>query len=97
MRSLLSSCWMCLLVVATSTVVASEHPRLPSFTVTSSDGAAVASTALSTQPRWLLVYVSPDCRSCERLIESLKELAISEPHFSDGGRCSELGCSTLHH
>ncbi len=63
---------MCLLVVATSTVVASEHPRLPSFTVTSSDSAAVASTALSTQPRWLLVYVSPDCRSCERLIESLK-------------------------
>jgi hypothetical protein len=28
---------------------------------------------LSTQPRWLLVYVSPDCRTCERLIESLKD------------------------
>src|SRR6476646_12123705 len=72
MRSRLWSCWMCLLVVATSTIVASEHQRLPSFTVTSSGGVAVASAALSSQSRWLLIYVSPDCRSCERLIESLK-------------------------
>ena len=73
MRSWLLSCWICLLVVATSTIAASEHPRLPSFSVTSSGGAAVASAALSSQSRWLLVYVSPSCRSCERLIESLKE------------------------
>lgn len=73
MRSRLLSCWLCLLVVTTSAIVASEHPRLPSFTVTSSDGGAVASTVLSSQSRWLLIYVSPDCRSCERLIESLKE------------------------
>ena len=64
---------MGLVVIATSTIAASEHARLPSFTVTSSGGAAVASAALSTQSRWLLVYVSPDCRSCERLIESLKD------------------------
>jgi hypothetical protein len=68
--------WICrtlLLIVATATIAASERRPLPAFTVTSPSGAAVASTALSAQPRWVLIYVSPGCRSCDRLLQSLKE------------------------
>jgi len=43
------------------------------FSVTSASGASVASSALSTEPRWLLIYVTPACKSCDRLIESLEQ------------------------
>ena len=62
-----------LLAAATVSIAASEHARLPSFTVTASNGAAVSSAALSQQPRWVLLLVSPDCKSCDRLLASLKE------------------------
>ena len=68
--------WICrvlLLIVATAGVAGAERRPLPAFTVTSPAGAAVASAALSGQERWVLIYVSPDCRSCNRLLASLKE------------------------
>ena len=68
--------WICrglLLFVATAGLVAAERRPLPAFTVTSPAGAAVASAALSGQERWVLIYVSPDCRSCDRLLASLRD------------------------
>ena len=68
--------WICralLLIAATASLAGAERRPLPAFTVTSPAGAAVTSGALSGQERWVLLYVSPDCRSCDRLLASLKE------------------------
>lgn len=68
--------WICrtvLLIVATASLAASERRPLPAFSVTSAAGIAVGSATLSGQPRWVLIYVSPGCRSCDRLLQSLKE------------------------
>jgi hypothetical protein len=62
-----------LLVVPTLGLHADAGRPMPVFSVTSPTGAVVTSSALSSQPRWLLVYVSPACRSCDRLIESMKQ------------------------
>jgi len=67
-----SAC-LALLLLAAPVSSADEGRPLPAFTVTSANGAAVSSAALSQQPRWLLIYVSTACRSCDRLIESLKQ------------------------
>jgi hypothetical protein len=36
-------------------------------------GAAAPGQQLSAQQRWLLLYVTPGCRSCDQLMASLKE------------------------
>jgi len=59
--------------LATVGASADSGRALPVFSLTSSMGASVASSALSSQPRWLLIFVSSDCRSCDRLMESLKQ------------------------
>jgi len=73
MRSVTCALVLVLLGVATLRVDADAGRALPVFSVTSIAGAAVSSPALSSQPRWLLVYVWPACQSCERLIGSLKQ------------------------
>jgi hypothetical protein len=50
---------------------ADERKLLPAFTVVAPTGIAVASSQLSTEPHALLVYVTPDCRACDRLIAAL--------------------------
>lgn len=68
--------WICrgvLLIVATASLAAYERRPLPAFAVTSPAGVALPGTTLSTQPRWVLMYVSPGCRSCDRLLQSLKD------------------------
>ena len=54
------------LTVGANALAAGEQQALPAFDLVSADGATVASFRLSTEPHWLLVYVSPDCRSCDR-------------------------------
>jgi len=73
MRSLKRVSIVVLVVVVTLRVDADAGRALPVFHVTSTAGAAVSSAALSSQPRWLLVYVSSACQSCERLIGSMKQ------------------------
>jgi len=68
--------WICramMLVVATTAVAAYEQRPLPNFNVTSAAGAPHASAALSAQPRWVIIYVTPGCRSCDRLLQALKD------------------------
>jgi len=61
-------------LLAAASVGAAERPKpLPSFTLVSSDGLTVTSTALSQEPQWLLVYVTPACPSCDRLMKALGE------------------------
>lgn len=73
MRVRVWACRVLLLIAATVGVAGAERRPLPAFTITSPSGAAVTSAALSGQERWVLLYVSPDCRSCDRLLASLKD------------------------
>jgi hypothetical protein len=56
---------------AARTVRASEQTALPAFDVASPQGAIVHSTGLSGEPRWLMIYVSPGCLPCDRLLAAL--------------------------
>jgi hypothetical protein len=62
-----------MVVLATVALAAMEQRPLPAFTVASAVGTPTSSAALSTEPRWILIYVSPGCRSCDRLLGSLKD------------------------
>ena len=56
---------------AVGSVRASAQSTLPAFDVMSEQGAIVHSAALSPQPRWLLIYVTPACAPCDRLLAML--------------------------
>jgi hypothetical protein len=60
-----------LLVLAAPSVAQSKQP-LPAFTVHGTEG-AVPSTALAGAGRTLLIYLQPDCRPCDSLVQLLGE------------------------
>ncbi|MGC4081194.1 MAG: hypothetical protein QM736_03525 [Vicinamibacterales bacterium] len=60
---------MALLACAGS--VSAEDQRLPAFHVATPDGQTVDSQALTTEHKWLLVYLGPGCRPCETLLASM--------------------------
>ena len=66
-------CLIVLLATAVAPMHAGEQRPLPAFTVVAPGGAAAPSQQLSTEQRWLLLYVTPGCRSCDQLLASLKE------------------------
>ncbi|HXH05311.1 MAG TPA: hypothetical protein VNI83_01855 [Vicinamibacterales bacterium] len=72
MRGVLSLCFASLLV---ATLAARERP-LPAFTVTAPDGRSAASGELWSEGRWLLVYVTPQCPACDRLLDALGTWAL---------------------
>lgn len=73
MRTWILSCVMMLSAIAVAQLRAIEQKPLPAFEVVASSGAVVSSKQLSTERRWLLLYVAPGCRSCDQLLGSLKE------------------------
>jgi len=70
-----SKVWSLIVLMAMAVVPleAQQQRPLPAFTVTAPGGAAAPSQQLSTEQRWLLLYVTPGCRSCDQLLASLKE------------------------
>lgn len=61
------------MALSPASVRAIEDKPLPAFSVTASDGSAVTSTALNAAPQYVLIYVAPNCRPCDRIVELLKE------------------------
>jgi hypothetical protein len=59
--------------LSVGTARAEAQNSLPAFDLVSPAGAAVASAALSKQGRWVLIYVSTACGSCDRLLSALEE------------------------
>lgn len=53
-----------------ASAAADRHP-LPAFSVVTSAGVPTASSQLGGSGRWLLVYVTPLCVPCDRLLTSL--------------------------
>jgi hypothetical protein len=48
-----------------------EQRPLPSFTVTAAGGVETPSAGLVREGNWLLVYVTPACRTCEGLLRDM--------------------------
>ena len=66
------------LVISLSAVCAGraqalDQGALPAFTLVSPAGAAVASSEISNEAHWLLIYVSTACGSCDRLLSALEQ------------------------
>ena len=66
-----------LVVVMLSVSAGSAHAlgqgALPAFTLVSPAGVAVASSEISNEAHWLLIYVSTACGSCDRLLSALEQ------------------------
>jgi hypothetical protein len=46
---------------------------MPAFSVSRADGTAVASTDFAPAMHYVFMYVTPNCRPCDRLLEMLKD------------------------
>ena len=78
-RHLVLSLVVTLVMLASLPAAAGGQRRpLPSFTVASAPGVAVSSSQFNGAQRWLLVYVSPDSVTSERLLRSLDEWAAMD-------------------
>ena len=69
-----------LLGVTTGRAQMLDHGALPAFDLVSPAGAIVASAKLSTEARWLLIYVSTTCGSCDRLLSALEQWRPTLPN-----------------
>jgi hypothetical protein len=61
----------CVASIAPAALRAAAQQPLPGFSVSSPEGGIVAAAELSREQRWLMVYVEPNCRSCDRLVSAL--------------------------
>ena len=80
---------------------AAEQGVLPAFNLVSPAGASVASSALSSEAHWVLIYVSPACGSCDRLLAALDRWRPTLPQdrvvvVIQGTRDSAQGLSLIH-
>ncbi|MCU1382352.1 MAG: hypothetical protein JWL71_1049 [Acidobacteria bacterium] len=69
-----------LLVSSCQPVAAVERGPLPAFTVTTLDGTPIDSTHMTPESQYVLLYVRPDCRPCDRLLALLR--SVNAPHFT---------------
>jgi hypothetical protein len=61
------------LVAAAVTVAAIEQRPMPAFEVVNAAGAVTPSAGMAQAGKWILVYVTPECRSCQRLFTAMEE------------------------
>jgi hypothetical protein len=61
-----------LLMLGVPLLQAIERKILPSFQVVASAGGAVTSQQLSQQPKWLIIYATTGCPSCDRLLTAIQ-------------------------
>lgn len=73
MRMGVSALVVGMLTFCASSALALDQNVLPAFDLVSPTGAAVASSELSKEAHWLLIYVSTACGSCDRLLSALEQ------------------------
>lgn len=61
------------IVAAGATLAAIEQRPMPAFEIVNAAGEATTSATMGQGGKWLLVYVTPDCRSCQRLFTAMEE------------------------
>ncbi len=59
-------------LILTSHASAIEPVAVPAFTVQSMSDIPVGSDQLSQSPRWILVYLTDDCRNCDEILHTLE-------------------------
>lgn len=64
--------------VLTAAAAAAQDRAVPEFVVRNSADQEVASSVMSVQTKWLLVYMTPDCRPCNALMRSLPRWQSAE-------------------
>jgi len=65
------------LLLAAADASAQNRP-LPDFLVRGGADQEIASSVMSVQPKWLLVYLAPDCRPCNTLMRALPKWQSAE-------------------
>jgi hypothetical protein len=55
----------------TRAAAAAQDRPLPDFLVQDPDGHDIASSVMAAQAKWLLIYVTPDCRPCNTLLRAM--------------------------
>lgn len=68
-----------MLSVSAGSARALGQDALPAFTLVSPAGTAVASSEISNEAHWLLIYVSAACGSCDRLLAALEQWRSTLP------------------
>lgn len=78
-NTLVTSRWMAVVAAAAAVAVigaalhASEPVPLPDFEINRLDGTAIQSrSGLPSTGKWLMVYVQPNCKPCEKLLSLVK-------------------------
>jgi hypothetical protein len=69
-----------LVACAYQPIAAVEKGPLPAFTVTTIDGAPIDSALMTAETQYVLLYVRPDCRPCDRLLGLLR--SANSPQFT---------------
>jgi hypothetical protein len=68
---------LALMAAAAGTTFAAQFRPLPAFTVVAPDGRDVPSSSLTSEARWVLVYVKPDAAATSRLLKALAEWRLA--------------------
>ena len=75
MKRLIRPVVLLALLAASLPVSAIERGPLPTFTAVAATGAAVTSAALSSETKWLLIYVVPGNPACNKMLTALQSWA----------------------
>lgn len=65
--SLLTAC-----LLASGGLLAIARQTLPVVMLTTADGAGIESARLAQPGRWLMVIIGPDCRTCDRVLTTVR-------------------------
>ena len=60
------------IAVSAATLAAIEQRPLPAFEVVSATGEPTPSAMIGKNGKWLLIYVTPECRSCQHLFSAME-------------------------
>lgn len=84
LRSGLNACLALALLAAGARAGAAQDANapLPEFSATSLGELEVPSDRLSSRERWLLIYVQPNCKPCERVLRVF-QMRESQPDYTD--------------
>jgi hypothetical protein len=72
-RLAISAVLLCVVVQCSVSATESVAERVPEFAVSALDGRAVKSSEIPVQQRSVLIYVVPNCRPCETLLNLIKK------------------------
>jgi hypothetical protein len=75
MKRLISPVVLLALLAVSLPVTAIERGPLPAFATVTATGAVVTSAALSSETKWLLIYVVPGNPACNKLLTALQSWA----------------------